>query len=136
MKICPECHAEVEETFNVCWNCQYSFDVRRKLKTDDFRLVCPECNTEIHPSVNVCPNCFHRLDEMSQHFESSQPGGRSISCFHCHVPMKYLGNVGFHPGTPAGAPNEPSSLSPCPDSLEVYCCNSCGRVEFYLPGFC
>jgi predicted amidophosphoribosyltransferase len=136
MKICPECHAEVEETFNICWNCQYSFDERRKLKIDDFRLICPECNAEIHPSVKVCPNCFHRLDDMPQHFESSQPGGRSIACFHCHDSMKYLGNVGFHPGIPDGAPNNLSSLSPCPDSLEVYWCSNCGRVEFYLPGFC
>lgn len=25
MKICPNCNAEVEETFEICWNCNYSF---------------------------------------------------------------------------------------------------------------
>ncbi len=25
MKNCPNCQAEVEEHFNLCWNCNYSF---------------------------------------------------------------------------------------------------------------
>jgi Zn finger protein HypA/HybF involved in hydrogenase expression len=25
MKICPNCQAEVENNFNLCWNCNYSF---------------------------------------------------------------------------------------------------------------
>ena len=25
MKICPKCHEEVEDNFEICWNCNYSF---------------------------------------------------------------------------------------------------------------
>jgi Zn finger protein HypA/HybF involved in hydrogenase expression len=25
MKICPNCQAEVEDNFDLCWNCEYSF---------------------------------------------------------------------------------------------------------------
>lgn len=25
MRICPKCNAEVEENFEICWNCNYSF---------------------------------------------------------------------------------------------------------------
>ena len=25
MKICPKCHEEVEDSFEICWNCNYSF---------------------------------------------------------------------------------------------------------------
>lgn len=25
MKICPICHEEVEDSFEICWNCNYSF---------------------------------------------------------------------------------------------------------------
>ena len=25
MKTCPNCNSEVEDNFEICWNCQYSF---------------------------------------------------------------------------------------------------------------
>ena len=25
MKICPKCHEEVEDSFEICWNCNYGF---------------------------------------------------------------------------------------------------------------
>jgi len=25
MKTCPNCHEEVEDNFDLCWNCNYSF---------------------------------------------------------------------------------------------------------------
>lgn len=28
-KHCPQCNAEVEEGFNICWNCNYSFTENR-----------------------------------------------------------------------------------------------------------
>ncbi len=129
MKICPECHAEVEESFNVCWNCQYSFEERRKLKPDDFMLVCPECQSEVQASVKVCPRCFHRLDEMPNQAEAPRSGERSFVCIRCGVPMKYIGNVRFHPGIPDSAAVDPFSLNAYPDSLEVYHCSNCGKVE-------
>lgn len=35
MKNCPNCNAEVENDFNVCWNCNYSFSENRIINFDE-----------------------------------------------------------------------------------------------------
>lgn len=31
MKNCPNCNSEVEDNFNICWNCNYSFTQNKYL---------------------------------------------------------------------------------------------------------
>jgi Zn finger protein HypA/HybF involved in hydrogenase expression len=52
MKICPHCKSEVENNFEVCWNCQYSFTEKKIVEfiseedKEHYRLInclrCPE----------------------------------------------------------------------------------------------
>lgn len=49
MKICPNCHEEVENNFEVCWNCNYSFSENKIIDfqnpTDDnlLKINCLRC---------------------------------------------------------------------------------------------
>lgn len=42
MKVCPKCHEEVEDSFEICWNCNYSFP-------DDMILEIPQEGEGEHP---------------------------------------------------------------------------------------
>lgn len=35
MKNCPNCNAEVEESFDLCWNCNYSFSEKQVVDIKD-----------------------------------------------------------------------------------------------------
>lgn len=53
MKICPNCKEEVENSFELCWNCNYSFVDERVLDIEDFKdtggreLDCLRCHTSM-----------------------------------------------------------------------------------------
>ena len=57
MKKCPNCGVDVNDNFDLCWNCQYSFIENRVLENSDFELICPNCNSEIDASAQFCSNC-------------------------------------------------------------------------------
>lgn len=35
MKICPHCHEEVEDGFDICWNCNYCFPEGKVLEENE-----------------------------------------------------------------------------------------------------
>jgi len=35
MKSCPNCHEEIEDNFDVCWNCNYSLTENKVIEFDD-----------------------------------------------------------------------------------------------------
>ena len=35
MKNCPNCKSEVEDNFNLCWNCNYSFSENKVVEFED-----------------------------------------------------------------------------------------------------
>lgn len=43
MKICPHCQAEVEEQFDLCWKCNYSFTEGKVAQIKDERECEIEC---------------------------------------------------------------------------------------------
>lgn len=50
LKTCPNCQAEVEENFQLCWNCNYSFTENRVVEIAEpcqlkRQLNCLRCNT-------------------------------------------------------------------------------------------
>ena len=52
MKTCPNCQSEIEENFDVCWNCNYSI-IERKIidlgdSTEDTKdIECLRCNVSL-----------------------------------------------------------------------------------------
>lgn len=45
MKLCPKCNAEIEESFELCWNCNYSLTENRVVDIKD--LTLKEGNREV-----------------------------------------------------------------------------------------
>lgn len=57
MKICPKCQSEVEDNFDTCWNCLYSFEVNQVVETKEPQpgtreLDCLRCNVQMRYSGN------------------------------------------------------------------------------------
>ena len=105
MRKCPKCKSDVENNFDTCWNCNYSFD------------------GEID------------LNKMNSQYNASQNenGTKNIECLRCKVQLKYQGNFKFHEGTRVGAFGNLFELFTNRESFDLYCCPKCGKVEFFLP---
>ncbi len=42
MKNCPNCNAEIEDNYELCWNCNYSFTEKKVIKIKDLELESPK----------------------------------------------------------------------------------------------
>jgi predicted amidophosphoribosyltransferase len=96
MKKCPNCQVEVDDNFDVCWNCQYSFNDKKVLENSDFEMICPKCNSEIDSSSNYCPNCQQVLDDFK--FYGKDPNSlkkKHLNCLRCKAQLNYSGNFKF-----------------------------------------
>jgi len=53
MKICPNCNAEIEDNFEICWNCGYSLTENRIINFEQESLPnkrgieCLRCNVKL-----------------------------------------------------------------------------------------
>ena len=135
MKKCPKCNSEVDDNFDLCWNCQYSFEDKKVLDNKDFKLICPKCAAEIEPSLNYCPNCHFNLSEINKELGTQPQGPKFIDCLRCKVPLDYQGNFKFHEGSRIGALGNLFELFTNRESFDLFSCPKCGKVEFFLPGF-
>lgn len=133
MKKCPHCNSEVETDFDVCWNCQYSFEDHRVLDNSDFKLICPSCNTETSSSFRYCTTCHFDLKDIFAQMGIKPTGPKKIDCLRCKVPMEYDGNFKFHEGTRYGVWGNMFELFTNRESFDLYHCPECGKVEFFLP---
>ena len=133
MKRCPKCNSEVDDNFDLCWNCQYSFSENKVLNSDDFLLICPNCKTEIDPTMNFCPSCQHDLSEVKNNSDEKPQGTKQINCLRCNIKLEYQGNYRFHEGTRIGALGDLFELFMNRESFDLYYCPQCGKVEFFLP---
>lgn len=84
MKICPKCHEEVEDSFEICWNCNYCFpddkilDMTQAEEGDDAArsIDCLRCQVEMvysgkykfHEGMNA--GVFGNFFELFQNRES------------------------------------------------------------------
>jgi Zn finger protein HypA/HybF involved in hydrogenase expression len=81
MKQCPNCKEEIEDGFEICWNCNYSLTDKKKLeftdqKEDGRQLDCLRCCVpmkfsgiyKFHEGSN--PGIFGNLFELMMNRES------------------------------------------------------------------
>jgi Zn finger protein HypA/HybF involved in hydrogenase expression len=57
MKICPKCQSEVEDNFELCWNCNYSFTEKKIADIKEFTpgsrdIDCLRCAVQMRFSGN------------------------------------------------------------------------------------
>lgn len=134
MKTCPNCKADVDDNFEFCWNCQYSFTDEQVLKENEVKLICPECKAEIDSNLHYCLYCKHNLNAVVEIDRQTNPEPvKQIDCLRCQVPMSFNGNVRFHEGTRMGAFGDLFELFTNRESFDLYFCPNCGKVEFFLP---
>ncbi|HNV51696.1 MAG TPA: zinc-ribbon domain-containing protein [Tenuifilaceae bacterium] len=133
MKTCPNCNAEVEDNFDICWKCQYCFADEKILDSNDFKNVCPKCGTEVDSSKKYCPECHFDLSELISPSEEKPTGTKNINCLRCNTPMEYSGLYKFHEGTRVGALGDIFELFTNRETFEIYHCPKCGKIEFFMP---
>ena len=134
MKKCPNCNSEVENNFDLCWNCQYIFSDDDD--SNDIKTICPKCQKEFDTYLDYldhednCPlNDYHPKNS-----EKSE-GTKKIKCLRCTVPLNFEGNFKFHEGMRFGAFGNLLELFTNRESFDLYSCPNCGKIEFFLPGF-
>jgi hypothetical protein len=105
---CIKCHEQLEDTFDVCWNCGTS---KEGVEDANFRKaedVLPEdlsTAADVEPDPLCCPRCNQRLDFV---------GTKSFK------EWKFFGDI--------------EVLFGGREKFDMYCCPRCGRVEFFVDG--
>ena len=106
MKTCPNCNADIEDNFEVCWNCCYSLTENRVI---DFENESDTNNNELVTNE------------------------KKIACLRCNTNLFSSGVYRFHEGTRYGMLGNLFELFVNKESFEIYICPNCGKVEFYVP---
>ena len=106
---CLNCTEEVEDQFEVCWNCGAS-------RTGSLSTT--------HSSAEDAED-RERKAFLNEKY-------RSKNCVRCDVVMTYAGPRGFHEGTNLGALGDLAELFVNKTKLEMYVCPNCFRVEFFV----
>jgi hypothetical protein len=135
MKKCPKCLVDVENNFELCWNCQYSFVDNKVLEDADFGMICPKCKTIIDLKLNYCPSCNYDLRKINRQDGMLPQGAKHIDCLRCKVQLDYQGNFKFHEGARMGVLGNWCELLTNRESFDLYMCPNCGKIEFFAPGF-
>lgn len=57
LKTCPNCHVDVDNHFDLCWNCNYSFSEEKVVKIAEANelkkdISCLRCHIPMHYSGN------------------------------------------------------------------------------------
>lgn len=133
MNYCPQCSAETEDGFELCWNCNYSFAAATVLQNEDFSTICPKCQTEVNAGDKACPNCNTDLESISKKRIKNNTEIRNINCLRCAIPMAFGGNYKFHEGARMGVLGDFFELFVNKESFDLYTCPKCGKVEFFIP---
>lgn len=103
---CPNCGQPNGSNFDLCWNCGTGSD-------------------------GSPPNAGFRRDDVP----IAEQLPRELSCLRCNQPMEALGAMRFHEGSRA-APfllGDLGELFVNREGFDVYACNGCGKVEFFVP---
>ena len=108
MKTCPNCNAEIENNFEICWNCCYSLTENRVIEHE-------------------------REWDTNTESEKPDPNTRVIVCLRCNVNLHYSGVYSFHEGMRLGFLGDFFELFVNRESFEIYICPKCGKVEFFVP---
>lgn len=108
---CLKCGEDVEDHFDVCWNCQAN---RRGLRQFNSR----ETTTIDDDRVRAIVNKKHK----------------PMDCLRCGSTLTYAGTKKFHQGSNLGVLGDWGELLVGKESVEMYVCSKCGHVEFFAFG--
>ena len=109
MKTCPHCNTEIEDDFEICWNCCYSLTENRVIDSEN------------------------ELDTKKSELDTLDTNEKKIACLRCSTNLLCSGVYRFHEGARYGVLGNFFELFVNKESFEIYVCPKCGKVEFYVP---
>lgn len=126
---CPKCRERLNDDFEVCWSCGTSKD---GVEDPDFRKA-----DDPGPPSDVGVEESTAIQEISE----KHAGGRkkaqdpALDCPRCRRRLKFVGTKAFHEGTSwGGFFGDLGEFFVNKESFDVYVCQRCGRVEFFVSG--
>ena len=108
---CLKCGEDVEDHFELCWNCQAN---RRGLR----------------------PFALQELEDPDEQREKAKVNKKHkpMNCLRCAAILTYVGPRKFHQGPALGVLGDWGELLVAKESVEMYLCSECGHVEFFAFG--
>jgi len=112
---CTKCLEDLEETFDVCWNCGTTRDGQKDPEFDRVSGL--------------------ESDRIAQ--RAAEKKKNPIYCLRCERKLEYFGTRKFHEGTRAWGfvLGDIGELLVNRESFDVYACSQCGKVEFFVDGW-
>ena len=107
---CLKCGEDVEDHFDICWNCQAN---RRGLRPFSTREA-----EEEDERVKALLNKKHK----------------PMGCLRCSSVLVHAGTKKFTTGSNLGVLGDWGDLLIPKETLEMYVCSECGHVEFFAFG--
>jgi hypothetical protein len=105
---CLNCTEEVEEQFDLCWNCGAT-------------------GTGSLPTTSLSAQDLEDREQKS--FLNKKYSSKN--CVRCDVVLTYAGTREFHEGMNLGVLGDFAELFVSQTKLEMYVCPNCFRVEFF-----
>ncbi|AZQ12335.1 hypothetical protein [Shewanella khirikhana] len=92
--------------------------------------ICKHCHTKVEDDAfEICWQCNTPRD-------GEAPAPKAVlACLRCHTPLRFVGSKDFHEGSRWGVLGELGELFVSKEALDMYACQSCGKVEFFLTGY-
>ena len=108
---CVKCGEEVEDIFELCWNCQASRSGRSMAPFDS------DAPAKTDRAAEIANKRFKPMD-----------------CLRCNARIDHVGTREFHEGANHGLLGDLEGLFVGRDQLDMYHCPECGHVEFFAFG--
>ena len=92
--------------------------------------TCSKCGEQHEDQFSSCWKC-----NQTSSGEAPKPVERDpLACMRCETKLDYVGTKRFHEGTRWGLLGDLGELFVNRESFDVFVCNRCGRVEFFVEG--
>jgi hypothetical protein len=135
---CTKCREQVDEGFEVCWNCGTS---KEGIEDPEFRRAEQIRAEEMEPVTSTPDSAPARdgstaIREMSDNafVEHERLQGGVALCLRCDREIVFVGTKSFHEGFQWGVFGDLAELFVNKEAFDLYVCRQCGRVEFFVSG--
>lgn len=108
---CSNCHDQVEEVYDVCWNCQYDREGNLRVDFTEGEII----------------------DDRSERRALTEKH-KPKNCLHCKTLLRHIETKQFIEGIRLGTISDLLELVENRLELEMYYCPQCRRVEFFYFG--
>ena len=128
---CLHCGEDVEEVFDVCWNCQANRDGSPSELPDPVRDETEEEELAVLNKRYSDPDEEEQDGEEDEEVAPGEYNARLRKCLRCRSALKYAGTRELHGGDDSGFIGDPDVMHINHLTLKVYICPACLHVELF-----